>query len=361
MKIYNVLVTCSFLILFCQLRAMIVPMEKLDNAVRERGGKLVAQLLTESQGQIIQDENGQTLLHHATDAGDLALSQALVKQGYDVNAAASNGETPLHKAAWHGWVPLVKFLLDKGAKTDSNTKSKLGPIGTPLHQAIKGGINYYDDNGKSPKNWIVITELLLKRGTDLYAKNEEEDTVLECSLEQDLIFTEMLIAYNAEVPEDLQWSNSAIVLAQDNQWDLQFAENFKSIAQMLARGAYPTPSIRIMINERSRKLFAAIALDFESTVRSLLKEGLPLSTCDKDGNTLIHKAILHRSIKCFTLLMFFGARAYFDTPNGKGQTPVDLLVATANFDLLKRTMFAGNTVADESLGNSNTKRKLIES
>ena len=45
----------------------------------------------------------------------LEISRALIAAGADVNAAQHGGWTPLHAAALHGNLPLVRLLLDAGA------------------------------------------------------------------------------------------------------------------------------------------------------------------------------------------------------------------------------------------------------
>ncbi len=77
---------------------------------------------------------GQALLQ-ATEAGDLAQMQVLLKQGADVRARNAQGWTPLHIAAAGGDPAVVRLLLQHGAEV--NAQSNVGI--TPLDNATARG------------------------------------------------------------------------------------------------------------------------------------------------------------------------------------------------------------------------------
>jgi ankyrin repeat protein len=54
-----------------------------------------------------------TALHMAAYLGQVALVQALLASGADVNARNDEGDTPLHKAALTGRVQVVELLLQQ--------------------------------------------------------------------------------------------------------------------------------------------------------------------------------------------------------------------------------------------------------
>jgi ankyrin repeat protein len=56
---------------------------------------------------------------HRQPQAALEISRALVATGADVNARQHGGWTPLHAAALHGNVPLVRLLLEAGATPDA--------------------------------------------------------------------------------------------------------------------------------------------------------------------------------------------------------------------------------------------------
>ncbi len=58
---------------------------------------------------------GDGSLMTAARCGQVAVIEALVRGGYDVNASSSFGRTPLHVAAGAGKLEAVRTLLDLGA------------------------------------------------------------------------------------------------------------------------------------------------------------------------------------------------------------------------------------------------------
>jgi ankyrin repeat protein len=83
------------------------------------------------------DDEGATPLMWATS--DAVKARTLVERGADVNARSAHGRTPLMIAAGQsGTGPLVKLLLDKGAKVDATSSSLFGTT-TALTDAAYSG------------------------------------------------------------------------------------------------------------------------------------------------------------------------------------------------------------------------------
>jgi ankyrin repeat protein len=66
-------------------------------------------------------------LHSAAAGRHLAIAQALLDHGADVNAAQEGGFTPLHAAAQNGDVPLAELLLARGANPAAATSDDKTP------------------------------------------------------------------------------------------------------------------------------------------------------------------------------------------------------------------------------------------
>jgi ankyrin repeat protein len=100
-------------------------------------------------------------LVEAVKANDSATALALIKDKADVNAAESDGTTPLHYAVYHDDVPLVEALLKAGAKAQVANRYGSTPL---LEAAVRG-------------NPLVI-EKLVKAGADVNAGNADGQTAL---------------------------------------------------------------------------------------------------------------------------------------------------------------------------------------
>lgn len=89
--------------------------------IAARNGHLdIVQYLMEKGAQIDKRDNSRkksALLAAAFKSQD-QVAAYLLDHGADINAQAINGFTPLHDAAWVGDYPLVKMLVERGARTD---------------------------------------------------------------------------------------------------------------------------------------------------------------------------------------------------------------------------------------------------
>ncbi len=237
-----------------------------------------------------KDKDNMTALHYAALVGNKDIAQLLLDHGADINALADENETPLHKAA----------------------------AMNEMHDAVKGGF------------FAAVAQLLLEKGADSNAQNSANQSPLAIAAQKvnGQYMVEVLLSYSAQVPPDLL-ANNVVKQAQDTRQRLFEAKTFKAIAQMLAQGAYDFPLVREAVNSKRKELFEAIANDDISCVSKLLKEGFTLNTCDKNGNTLLHKAIESRNLKIIDLLLSLGVHEdkYLYKANRQGFTPLQLLAA----------------------------------
>ncbi|OGM42789.1 hypothetical protein ABOM_009005 [Aspergillus bombycis] len=72
------------------------------------------------------------LLQFAAKSQRPACTEILLQAGASVDAQNSNGETPLHRAAQHGWLKCVEALTDAGAALDAEDTHNE----TPLQKAV---------------------------------------------------------------------------------------------------------------------------------------------------------------------------------------------------------------------------------
>ena len=104
-------------------------------------------------------------IHKAVKIGNIAAVKQHLAAGTDVNTNDEDGETPLYRAAYHGYMEIAKLLIAEGA--DVNTKSDW--LNTPLHDAASEGRN-------------EIVELLIAKGANVNAKNKGEVTPLDLAV-----------------------------------------------------------------------------------------------------------------------------------------------------------------------------------
>jgi len=78
-----------------------------------------------------RDKNAQTSRDRAPDADIIAAIQLCLDSGLDVNAFNDAGETPLHVAAARS-LPIVKFLVEHGAKADMRDRRGRTPLDVTL-------------------------------------------------------------------------------------------------------------------------------------------------------------------------------------------------------------------------------------
>jgi len=139
-----------------------------------------------------------TILHMATINNNAETVKYLLESSnlnINLNAQDTEGNTPLHLAAWHGNIMIVKYLIDNWANV--NSVSKRGY--TPLHDAAMRGhnqivkylldygadINVIDNDGYTPlHNAVLSTDILtihvlLCYGIDTRVKNWKGETAID--------------------------------------------------------------------------------------------------------------------------------------------------------------------------------------
>ncbi|MBA3954126.1 ankyrin repeat domain-containing protein [Candidatus Dependentiae bacterium] len=282
-----------------------------------RSSKLAIKALLDNGATInCKANNGSTLLHLLADTHHANLIELLIAQGLDANALDSEGNTPLHcavtsnRGSYDKCHLVVKALLSKGAHITPIPRNQR----TLLHMAAMN------------RN-VALIKLLIAQGLEVNAQDSEGNTPLCLAVRhQNQVNVEALLSYEASIRPDLL-SNRTLQKAQTNRLNLSQAKEFKTIAQLLNKRAYAYPLIEKQVNDKRQELFQAIKSNNVGLVAHLLKQGFTLSTCDKEGNTLLHKAIESKSLQVVTLLLSLGAHKYIGKANKHGFTPMDLLVS----------------------------------
>ena len=107
-----------------------------DPRLAQKDGTTVAMIATNARGQRVYAAAA-SVGTPATEADALGALTLLLDTPVDVNAANANGQTALHNAAGRGSDPIVKLLLEKGAKLDA--KDRLGRLPIDMARGAAGG------------------------------------------------------------------------------------------------------------------------------------------------------------------------------------------------------------------------------
>jgi ankyrin repeat protein len=115
--------------------------------------------------QTMPNNSGASMIK-AAKSGDAAKVRELLTQDGALTAARDqDGSTPLHFAAWKGHVAVAEALLAAGADVNAANQNEHWGT-TPLHAAAHG-------------NQKAIVDVLLRHGADLAAKNLHGRTPLD--------------------------------------------------------------------------------------------------------------------------------------------------------------------------------------
>jgi hypothetical protein len=95
----------------------------------EAGHQGVQKLLIESGGKVGDAKKSVEKLFAAVSAGDIPLTQSLVRSGTAISSVDKDNRTALHHAVAKGDLALIDALIEEGAKLDAVDNYGLTPLG----------------------------------------------------------------------------------------------------------------------------------------------------------------------------------------------------------------------------------------
>lgn len=117
--------------------------------------------------KIKRNAKGETQLHTACIAGNVASVKRLLDAGHPLNVRDHAGWLPLHEAANHGFFEVVALLVEAGGASLINDRGHSSCAGvTPLHDACSNG-------------HLKIVELLLNKGANPTIRTDSGETPLD--------------------------------------------------------------------------------------------------------------------------------------------------------------------------------------
>jgi len=234
----------------------------------------------------LMGNQGRTPLHsvaegrffYSEDDG-IRVAQLLLERGADVNAPDEDNKTPLHLASYYGNVEIVRVLLDG----DATTHSKGNRGWTPLHEVTRCEDQYSMDNTD-----VLVAQLLLERGADVNASDEDNRTPLH------------LASYygKAEIVRVLLDSHATTSSKGNQGW---------------------TPLHEVAQSEHYYSRNNGDVL----VAQLLLERGADVNVPDDDNRTPLHLASYFGRVEMVLVLLNAGANA--SAKNAQGQTPLHLV------------------------------------
>jgi len=252
-----------------------------------------------------RDVIGRTPLHVATEGGHTGAALLLIAAGADVGAVDKDGETPLHLAARAGDEKVVRAILEGPAPL--NVKDSFGL--TPLHWAVRkehcgvGGILLahgaeHDIHTAAGMGDLAAAEALLAEDPELAGtKLGPLGTPLHWAARGGHPKLVALLLENGAPPDELDGAGeSALTLAT-------WRGDRESVALLLSHGADPNAANR----RTTTALHIASRLAYADIVELLLSQGADIDRADEYGQTALHFAAEANSLRVARLLLESGA------------------------------------------------------
>ncbi|HAO77690.1 MAG TPA: hypothetical protein DCQ92_01705, partial [Verrucomicrobia subdivision 3 bacterium] len=250
---------------------------------------------------------------------EIARIQNMLQNSPDlINAPGGDGNTPLNKAAYNGWLKVAAFLLDHGADVNA------GGI-PPLNCAATAGNR-------------AMTEVLLSRGANVNSKGSLGKTPLHTAVEKKFpAVAEVLLANKADVNAQDNFGDTPLVSAAEKK-------QVKIIQALLATGANPN-----LENKNGQIPFSVAAASGSSELVKLFLA----AKADPNGGKLdapLLAAIHAGDVESAELLLQAGANpnakgdddwqpsslGAFGRPVGRGsESPIHLAVASGQLPMVK--------------------------
>ena len=307
-------------------------------------------LVSNSVNLNAQDEDGLTAMHWASREGHLAFVKFLCERGADVNLKSNEGQSALHEAIIKGHTSVAKHLL-KNKATDIEQHGGFGE--TPLILAARHGCP-------------TILDALLKSGTDLSAKNKNNNTALHLAASfNELDCAKLLLQNQASLGSRDQYGRGPLHLAAGRgsnncvshllnagaPLEAKDSEGFTALSTAASNGHSRVVGLLLQAGAKTNfidgwgkwisPLVSAASNGYNNCVKLLLDAGALVEAMDSWGYTALAAASLYGHTETIKLLLKAGAKV--DTQHN-GCTSLIMGAICGHRDVIEILLAAGANI-----------------
>ncbi|XP_072016788.1 uncharacterized protein [Amphiura filiformis] len=283
-------------------------------------------LITKGADPDAVDKMGRTPLHYASMGGHVEICKLLLKANASKGVTDSYDKTPLHWATCCYRSECVKLLVNAIVALDAMDKDSKSALhyacddeATRIdsiaicHVLVSAGanVNVFDKHDRSPLHYASINrslercQLLLAKNPDIDAIDEDRKTALHYSCDQDA-----RIATSAAICKELM-DKGADPNASDKleMTALHYAVKHKSLdkCQLLMNRKLRNVDVNAKDKDGETALWMALGDETELTIFQALLAGKADPNVKKDGQPILHEAIICHGLKYVSLLVTHGA------------------------------------------------------
>ncbi len=261
-----------------------------------------------------------------------------IKRIKNYNVLDNEGFSPLGISAYYGHLEACKYILDNGGNVNFKNKE----AETPLHRAIKGRIDEYEE----------VIHLLIEKGTDINSVDADGNSILITAIRSlnSANFALSLIAKGADVNTKNKWKMTPLMYAAElinveivekilekvtdiNQEDVlqrnalyyvvrsnlsydvtDKKEAIKIIDLLLSKNS----SLTTRNSEKEDNLLIASSIyGHNNIIEKCIEAGIDINAQDKNGDTALIIACRKRNAETVKLLLKHNANTTLENHNKK--------------------------------------------